>query len=105
MAGEAISFFPVDAIRGANLELVETTQHIEQHHRELVDAAQTARVPDSDHVEPAAAPGPPRDGAVLVTAIAQVLAGGIILLAGKRPAADTRRVGFHDANAAFDVAG
>ena len=61
-----------------------------------VDAAQPRRVADGHRVEPAAAPRPPRDRAVLVAAVADVLADLVVLLGGKRPAADPRRVGLDD---------
>ena len=55
-----------------------------------VDAAEPRRVAGGHGVEPAAAPRPPGDGAVLVAPVADVLAGLVVLLgretARRRPA-------------------
>ena len=79
-------------------------QHVEQHHRQRVDAAQPGRVADRHGIEPAAAPRPPGDRAVFVAPVANVLADLVVLLGRKRPAADARRIGLHHADHLVDPA-
>ncbi len=105
VAGEARRLLAVDVVGGADLQLVEAAQHVEQHDGDRIDAAEPAGVAHGDDIEPAAAARAASDGAVFVAAVAQVLAGGVVLLGGERAAADAGRIGLHDADDAIDVAG
>ena len=80
-------------------------EHVEQHDADRGDAAEPAGVTHGDGIEPAATARAARDGAVLVAAVAHVLAGRIVLLGGKRSAADARGIRLHDADDAVDVPG
>ena len=62
-----------------------------------------AGVAEGNRIEPTAPPRPARDRAVFVSAIAQVLARGVVLLRRKGSAADARRIRLHDANALIHV--
>ena len=85
MAREARRIFAVDAVGGADFQLIEAAQHVEQHDRDRIHATQPAGVPHGHHIEPAAAPRAARNGAVFIAAVAQVLAGGVVLLGGNGP--------------------
>src|SRR4029077_12628164 len=98
MAGKPRDLLAVQLIRDTNLELIEPTQHVEQHHRNRVHATQSRGIAHDHRVEPTATPRPPRNRAILIATIAQVLAGGVILLGRKRPAADACRIRLHDAD-------
>src|SRR5262249_4568259 len=54
---------------------------------------------------PAAAARAAGDGAVFVAAVAEILAGGIVLLGGKRAAANARRIRLYDADHVVDEFG
>ena len=103
VAGKIGGPLAVQFVGGANLQFRQLAQNVQQHHRQHVDAAEAGGIAGGHGVEPAAAPGPPRDRAVLVPPAADVLARLVVLLGGERSAADPRGIGLDDADDLGDV--
>src|SRR5271165_7534900 len=91
-------------VGNGDLQLVEASEHVQEHDRDLGRPAYPRRVADGHGVEPAAPPRAPGDGPILAADPADSLAGSIVLLGGEGPASDAGRVGLDHADPAVDVA-
>ena len=69
--GNVRSFLPPHAIRPADVDLVQTCQHVELGHGQRIDAVDPGGVFDGYAVEPAAAAGASGRGAVFSAFLAQ----------------------------------
>jgi len=85
------------------VDFVEIAEYIQQHDRQDVDAAEPRRVASRDGVEPSATARTPGHRAVLVAAVAQMLAGRVVLLGRKGPAAHASAVRLDDPDDAIQV--
>src|SRR5690606_30735478 len=56
MAWKPRGLLSIDFVSGANLQLFEAAQYIEQHHRDRIDSAQPACVADAHRVQPTTTP-------------------------------------------------
>src|SRR5439155_5294778 len=70
IAGEIVNVFALHFIAGANLEVIDHAEDVEQHDGQLIGAAQSRGVADGDGVEPAAAARPAGHGAELAPGLA-----------------------------------
>src|SRR5262249_35409139 len=98
----------VHFVSGANLQLIDDAENIEQHDGQFIDAAQRCRIANGDGVEPAATAWTASHRAVFSTALADTFAdagGAVIKLRRKWTAAYTGGVGFDDADDPRQVAG
>ena len=92
----------MELVGDADGDLVEVVEDVELGEGDGVDAVQELGVAGGDRVEPAAAARAAGDGAELVAAAAQELAGRVGQLARERAAADPRGVGLEHADGAVD---
>src|SRR5205814_4749840 len=92
-----------DVVAGADGDLVELVEDVELRQGEGVEAVEHRRGPHDREVEPAGTAGAAGDGAELVAAAAEVLAGRVVELRRERAAADARRVRLGHAQHAVDV--
>src|SRR5581483_144288 len=95
----------VEPVAGADLDRVEAVEDVELGERQAVDAAGAHGLAHQHGVEPAAAAGPPGDGAELAAALAERLADVVLLLGRERPLPDPRGVGLADAEHVIDGVG
>ena len=95
---------PVELVGRADPQLGQLAEYVQKHDRQAVDAAEPRGVAGGDDVEPAATPRPPRDGAVFIAPVANVLADRVVLLGGKRTASHPRAIRLDDAQDLCHVA-
>ena len=81
--GHLLEGLALEAVAGADRDLVELVEDVELRDRERVEAVDAHGVAHRDRVEPAAAPRPAGGRAVLAAALAQIA----------RPRAPSSRVG------------
>src|SRR4051812_27378657 len=91
-------------IADADFERLEAVEHVELGQRDAADTANLDRLPYQHGVEPAAAAGPPGDGAEFMADLADARADLVAELAGEGTAADARRIGLGDAQHIADAA-
>ena len=75
-------------VAGAELQLVESAEHVQQHARQPRRTADHRRVLDGHQVKPPAPAGAIGGRAVLVATLADPVADGVVLLGGEGPLAD-----------------
>src|SRR6185503_9044036 len=80
---EMLDALALQLVADADRELREAVEHVELGERDAVDAADAHRLAHHRGVEPAAAALPPRDGAELVPARAELIADRVGLLGGE----------------------
>ncbi len=97
VGGEPVCALALNVVVGADVEFVEGGEDIQKHEGGTGCAGDGDGVAQRDGVDPAAAARASRGGAVLVAAIADLCAGGIVEFGGEWSGADARGVGFDDA--------
>ncbi len=103
VTGKIGRFPAVQFIGGANFDFRQLAEHVQQHDAQYVHPAQARRVTNGHGIEPAATTRTPGNGPVFVAPVADVLAGGVVLLGGERAAADPGGVGLDNADYLGDV--
>ena len=103
VTGEIGRFAAVQFISGANPDLRQLAEHVQQHYTQCIHSAKACGIADGYGVEPAATPRTPGDGPVFVAAVANVLAGGVILFGGEGAAADAGSIRLDNADYLGDV--
>lgn len=94
-----------ELVGGADVELVEVLEDIEEHDGERGDAVDHDGVAGGDEVEPTAASGSAGGGAVFVAGVADAFGDRALELGGEGPRADACVVGLHDADDGVDSRG
>src|SRR5262249_30584559 len=108
IAGEIFHAAAIQIIGGADRDLIDFAQYVQEHDGELVGAGEGGGVAGGDGVEPAAAARAAGDGAVLAAGAADLLAdavGAVVQFGRERTLAHARRVGLDDADDLVEVAG
>ena len=103
VGGNFIGHLPVDLVADADGNFFELVENIQLGDHQPLRAVDLVGVAQHRNVEPAAAPRTAGYRAVLVAALAQQIAGGIVNLGGERPAADARDVGLGDGDDSANV--
>ena len=96
MRGEIIERLTAQGVTGADLHLVEPVEHVDLGQGDAGDPADRRRLAHQHRIEPAAAALAARDGAELMAAHAQPLAGFIVEFGRERTRSDARGVRLGD---------
>src|SRR5262245_59880274 len=102
---QIVDLLAIEPVARADFDLVEPVEDIELGQRYAVDAVYGHRLAPQKRVEPAAAPLAPGYRSELVTALAEKLAGIVVLLGREWPLSHAGRVGFRDPKYITDGAG
>jgi hypothetical protein len=102
VGGEPVSRRAIDCVVGADVELVEGGEDIEEHEGGAGGAGDGDGVAEGDGVDPSAAAGASGGGAVFVAACADFFADGVVEFGGEGAGADAGGVGLDDAEGGVD---